>query len=96
MPTWLSVVDDLIVPILALPPTIPFTSQVTAVLVEVVAFVRSTTAEKSACDPGVIESAVGVIETAVTVVAPLPPPHPERMLASTANKMGRVNIREVR
>lgn len=62
------------------PPATPFTSQVTAVLVEVLAFVTFTVAVKSACDPGVTDAAVGVIETEVTVALPLPPPpHPERI-----------------
>ncbi len=76
---------------LELPPTIPFTSQVTAVLVEVVVLVRLTTAVKSVCAPGLTVAEAGVIETEVTVAVPLPPPHPER-IPITANKTGTVQI----
>jgi hypothetical protein len=79
----LSVVDETIVPVLELPPTTPFTSQVTAVLVVlvVVVLVRFTTAVKSACAPGLTVAEVGVMETDDTVTAPFPP-HPERIPAA--------------
>jgi hypothetical protein len=60
------------VPVVELPPAIPLTSQVTAVLVEVVALARLTVAVKSVCVPGATLAADGVIETELTV-APLPP-----------------------
>jgi hypothetical protein len=65
---------------LEFPPTVPFTSHVTAVLVElvVVVFERFTVAVKSVCAPGFTVAVEGVIETDATVTAPLPPPHPER------------------
>jgi hypothetical protein len=69
----LSVADEAIVPSVELPPATPFTSQVTAVLVEVFALLRLTVAVNSTTPPFGTLVDVGVIETDFTVVALLPP-----------------------
>jgi hypothetical protein len=72
------VLDETIVPIDEFPPATPFTSQVTAVLVDevVVVLFRLTVAVKSVCAPGATVADDGVIETELTVTAP-DPPQPE-------------------
>lgn len=74
----------MIVPMLALPPATPFTSQVTAVLVVdvVVVLARFTVAVKSVWAPGATVAADGEIVTELTVVAPEPPPQPDRISAA--------------
>ena len=72
------------VPIESLPPAIPFTSHVTAVLtleVEVV-FVRFTVAVNSVVSPMPTDAEVGVIEMDEIAVAPLPP-QPETHIKQT-------------
>src|SRR5690348_12525804 len=75
----------MIVPTVELPPATPFTSQMTAVLVEEVevVFERFTVAVKSVCAPGAILAAEGVIEPELTVTAFEPPP-PQPHISSMA------------
>jgi hypothetical protein len=82
-PTSLSVLDEMIVPIVAFPPLIPFTCQVTVVVVEVVPLLRLTTAVKSVCVLSGTVAVVGVIVTDV-MVALLPPPQLTRIMSATA------------
>jgi hypothetical protein len=72
-PTSLSVLDEAIVPSAALPPLIPFTCQVTVVVVEVVPLLRLTVAVKSVCALSRTLAVVGVIDTDEMVALPLPP-----------------------
>ena len=75
-----------------LPPAIPFTSHVTAVLVElvVVVFAKLTVAVKSVCPPGATLAELGVIETELTVTALFEHPKriPATMIKSAQNKIG--------
>jgi hypothetical protein len=88
---------------LEFPPTMPFTSQVTAVLTDVVVvvFERFTTAVKSVCAPRLTVAVDGVMETEVTVTVVLPPPHPESIpinvstAENTRVERGRFAISEV-
>lgn len=68
-------------PIVEFPPLIPFTCQVTVVVVEVVPLLRLTTAVKSVCVLSGTVAVVGVIVTDV-MVALLPPPQLARITSA--------------
>ena len=61
-------------PTVVLPPVTPFTCQVTAVLVDVVALLSWTEAEKSNGSLIPTDPEPGLTVTDVTVAVPLPPP----------------------
>jgi hypothetical protein len=84
-PICSSVLRETIVPTVSLPPTIPFTSQVTTVLtVEVVVvFVRFTVAVNSVVSPMPTDALVGVIEIEEIKMAPFPP-QPETQARQTS------------
>jgi hypothetical protein len=76
MPTWTSVADGAIVPVVELPPAAPFTSHVTVVFVVVEELESFTVATNCVVLFTGTLAVVGVIETDVIVVTPpLPPPH---------------------
>jgi hypothetical protein len=75
----LSVLEETIVPIEVLPPTVPFTSQVTVVVVamfELLLLLRLTVAVKFVCAPRATVAELGEMETEFTVTTP-DPLHPE-------------------
>jgi len=75
----LSLLEETIVPIDVLPPTVPFTSQVTVVVVAMVVLLllfRLTVAVKFVCPPRFTVAEEGEMATEFTVIAP-DPLHPE-------------------
>lgn len=92
MPTWTSVGEEVIVPRVELPPTVPFTSQVTAVSVLTVEFIRLTTAVKSVWALSATLAEGGVMEIDEIFVEL--PPQAERAKAVMAeSKNVRVEVR---
>jgi hypothetical protein len=81
-PIRLSVGEGAIVPVLALPPAVPFTSHVNVTVVVVLGLLRVTFAVKSVVTFNPTLTVVGVIEMELTVTAPLelplPPPQDDK------------------
>jgi hypothetical protein len=85
--------EEIIVPIVELPPTVPFTSQVTAVFVETVELTRLTVAVKSVSEFRATLTEVGETEMEDTLVE-LPLPQEHKIKTVTANnKRARVKTR---
>ncbi|HVB85790.1 MAG TPA: hypothetical protein VNK23_03880 [Candidatus Dormibacteraeota bacterium] len=77
MPTFWSTLDATIVPSVELPPAVPFTSQLTVVVVETVELSSVTVAWNVAVSfSGRLVTVAGEIVTDRTFDDPLPPPHP--------------------
>jgi hypothetical protein len=85
-PIRLSVGEAEIVPVLALPPAVPFTSQVNVTVVVVLGLLRVTSAVKSVVALSPTLTVVGVIEMELTVTAALelPPPPQDDTLRTPA------------